>query len=169
MWFSDNKLLVFTDCHHGADATEKENRKTSPCSASYVRWQRGTARIRSPLLLSAGRAASTRSTFPVSRAHSSKPATVGLLLCARAGQTDGRTPCRYIDPAQHTVRAVLTSNQLPLISRGGKKVSTPEAYIHNSFCSLFATNGAYELSQISGAQFTKYLTIYRKIILSLSS
>ena len=99
----------------------KKNRKTSPCSASYVRWQRGTARIRSPLLLSAGRAASTRSTFPVRRAHRSKPATAGLLLCARAGQTDGRTPCRYIDPAQHTVRAVLTSNQLPLISRGGKK------------------------------------------------
>ena len=27
MWFSDNKLLVFTDCHHGADATEKKTEK----------------------------------------------------------------------------------------------------------------------------------------------
>ena len=39
------------------------------------------------------------------RAHSSKPAAAGLLVWTHAG-TDGRTPCRFINPAPHTTRAV---------------------------------------------------------------
>jgi len=42
-------------------------------------------------------------------AHSSKPAAADSLLWAHAGadrRTDGRTPCRFIDSAPHTMRAV---------------------------------------------------------------
>ena len=51
----------------------------------YVRWKRGSTRIRPPLAVEA------------------------LLLCNHAGtdtRTDGRTPYRFIDPAPHTMSAV---------------------------------------------------------------
>ena len=60
-------------------------RITSLCSAAYRHWQSGIARIRTPLLLSAGRAAIDRYFL-----SASSPAAVGLLLWAHAG-TDRRT------------------------------------------------------------------------------
>ena len=58
----------------------------------------------------ARRCCSDRSISPARRAHSSKPAPAGLLLCAHAGtdgRTDGWTPYGFIDPAPHIMRAVL--------------------------------------------------------------
>jgi len=60
-------------------------RITSLCSAAYRHWQSGIARIRTPLLLSAGHAAIDRYFL-----SASNPAAVGLLLWAHAG-TDRRT------------------------------------------------------------------------------
>jgi len=71
----------------------------------YVRWKRGSTRIRPPLL----QQSIDISPIPVRWAHSSKPAVEALLLCNHAGtdrRTDGRTPYRFIDPAPHTMSAV---------------------------------------------------------------
>jgi len=57
----------------------------SLCSASYIRWQRGTARIRPPhaAALSAGCAA-------IDWAYSSKPAAAACGDAEWGGLTDGR-------------------------------------------------------------------------------
>jgi len=44
---------------------------------------------------------SNRSISPARRAHSSKPAAAGLLLCARAGSDHRTTAYRFTDPASH--------------------------------------------------------------------
>ena len=67
--------------------------RTSLCLASYVRQQRGTARIRPPHAAAERRPCSNQS-LP---AYNSKPTAAGLLLWAHAGtdgQRDGRTPYR---------------------------------------------------------------------------
>jgi len=55
----------------------------------------------------ARRCYSNRLISPARRAHSSKPAAAGLLLWPMLGETDGRIPSLFIDPAAHTVRARL--------------------------------------------------------------
>ena len=75
---------------------------TSLCSASQVRRQRGTARIRP--LLSAGCAAIDRYLPPAGSTTANLQQWVGLVAVGPCwdrqtnGQRDGRTPYRYIDP-----------------------------------------------------------------------
>jgi len=76
------------------EQVEGSPKPASLCSASYVRWERGTTRIRPPhtALLFAVHAAINRYLIPTA---------VGLLLWAHAGtdrQTDRRTLGRCIDP-----------------------------------------------------------------------
>jgi len=71
-------------------------------SSYYVRWQRGTARIRPPLLLQSVDVSCLPG--PQQQTCSSGFAAVGPCWDR---QTDGqRTPYDYIDPAPHTVLAV---------------------------------------------------------------
>jgi len=79
---------------------------TSMCSATYIRWQRGTARVRPP---HAAAAAIDRYLLPAGLTAANLLQR-GLLLCAHAGtdgRTDGWTPYGFIDPAPHIMRAVL--------------------------------------------------------------
>jgi len=74
---------------------------TSLCPATYVRWQRGTARIRTPLLQHS--IDSSCPPGPQRQTHSSGFAAVGLCWDRR---TNRRTPYGFIDPAPRTMRAV---------------------------------------------------------------
>jgi len=58
----------------------------------------------------AGRSCSNRLLYPAGRAHSSKPAAAGLLLCAHAGQTHERTPYPFVDLTPHTMWVVKKDN-----------------------------------------------------------
>ena len=59
------------------------------CSASYVRWQRGTACIRPPHAAAAERrSCSNQSIYPARRVHSSKSAAAGTAY--RAGRARNR-------------------------------------------------------------------------------
>jgi len=85
--------------------------KTSLCSTTYVRWQRGTARIRPPLLQQSIDISCPPGTC------STKLAVEGLLLWAHAGRdkrterlTEGRTTYRFTYPALHTMREVPVIN-----------------------------------------------------------
>jgi len=69
----------------------------------------------------ARRCCSDRSASPARLAHSSKSAAAGLLLWDR--QTDGRTPCRFVDPAVHTVRALATSLSVRQTQHGTENIS----------------------------------------------
>ena len=72
---------------------------TSLCSATYAHWQRGTARIRPPLLhlLLAG---------PTAVNLQQRMCCCWLMLRQTNGQTDGRTPYRFTDTALHSTHAV---------------------------------------------------------------
>jgi len=81
-------------------------KSTSLCSATYVRWQRGTARIRSP---HAAAAAIDRYLLPNGLTAANLQQRVyrsGPMLGQTDGRTDGWTMYRFIDPAPHTMRAV---------------------------------------------------------------
>ena len=67
------------------------NDKTSRCSASCVRWQRGTARIRPPLLLSAGSVAIDRYLLPAGPTAANLQQRVCCCGPCWDIQTDGRT------------------------------------------------------------------------------
>ena len=100
-----------------ADTTE-----TSLCSASYVSWQRGTARIGPPLLRRgccwayARRPCSNRSIYPASRAHSSKPAAcccsgrIGQICGQTDRRTDGRTPYRTLSLSSSASNDIKSQN-----------------------------------------------------------
>jgi len=89
-------------------ATSKNHWRNSLRSASYERWQRGTARIRPPLtLLSAGRTAISWCLLPAGSTAANlqqRFAAVGPCYDRQTdGLADGRTSYRYIDPAAHTL------------------------------------------------------------------
>jgi len=66
---------------------------TQVCWAFYVRWQRGTTRIRAPRCCAP---CSSRSIYPADWTHSNKLAAASLLLWAHTGR-DRRTPTpRYM-------------------------------------------------------------------------
>jgi len=82
-YVNENKLRKSTgsarkQTRSGANSQSYNRKYTSLCSAAYVRWQRGTARNRPPLLLSVD----------------------GTVI-----RTAGRTPDRYMDSAPHTILA----------------------------------------------------------------
>ena len=63
----------------------------SLCSASYVRWQRGTARIHPPLLLSAGCAAVIDVSFPPGPQQQTCSSGFAAVGPCWGRQTDGQT------------------------------------------------------------------------------
>jgi len=82
---------------------------TSLCSASYFSSKHGivvtaTLPCCGPVMLP-HRPGSNQSTSPTCQAHSSKPKPTACSCSGRTGQTDRRTPYRYINPALHTMQA----------------------------------------------------------------
>ena len=76
---------------------------------SYICWERGTARIRPPHAAAAERRPCSNRSISPAHSFSSGFAAVGRML----GQTDGRTPYYYIDPATHALQAVLNTMLIP--------------------------------------------------------
>jgi len=106
-------------------------------SASYVRWQHGTVRIRP--LLSAGRAAIDRYLLPAGPTAANLHQRVccyGPMLGHRDGQTDRRTDrqtdrqtdgqisYRFIDPAPRTMQTVLTIYKCNILNMPNKIQNT---------------------------------------------
>jgi len=86
---------------------------TSLCLASYISWQRGTSRIcccascvARLLLLSAAWAAIDRYLLFTGPTTATRSSGVRQASGKTDGQTNGRTPYRYIYPVPHTMRAV---------------------------------------------------------------
>jgi len=80
---------------------------TRLCSASYVRWQRGTAHMRPPraALLCAVQQSIDTSCRPDPQQQT---CSSGVRMGQTDSRTDGRTPDRCIDPAPPRTRSVPT-------------------------------------------------------------